>query len=167
METNLKVRKVIAKDDERIFIESSMEEVENFIVQRIREEFNDKSILCIKFEFSYFENFEESESTSWFINPYYVKDLSSLIEDEDGRLIAFLDNNSDELDESIHEVFLYPDSYGSKISTEFIPEMLLTDKFSEDSRFLDKYYEFYNQNLDKNLSEKEFIDNFFKFLENY
>lgn len=161
------VRKVIARDCEREYVNSSIEEMEEFIVRRMRNDFADKNIICIKFEEASSEDFSDAQSTSWFINPYYVTDISSLIEDENGRLIAFFDDDSDELDESIHEAFLYPDAYGPKMSSEFIPEMFLTDAFYEDSRFLEKYYEFYNQNLDKNLSEKEFVDNFFKFLEDY
>lgn len=159
------VRKVIAKDCEREYVNSSLEEMEEFIVRRMRNDFADKDIICIKFEQASLEDFSDAQSTSWFINPYYVKNISSLIEDENGKLIAFFDDDSDELDESIHEAFLYPDAYGPKMSSEFIPEILLIDAFNKNSRFLAKYYEFYDKNIDKNLSEKEFVDKFFRFLE--
>lgn len=158
------VRKVIAKDGEREYVDSNAVEMEEFIVRRMRDEFKDKSIICIKFEVSYSEDFEESQSTSWFINPYYMRDISSLIETENEVLIAFFENNSETSENSIQEIFLYPDAYGPKIDSEILPELILTNLFWEDTSFLGNYYDFRYHHPIENMTEQEYLEKFFEYL---
>lgn len=156
------VRKVIAKEGKREYVNSSFEEMEEFIVKRRREDFKSKDIICIKFEEASSEDFDDVQSSSWFINPYYVKNISSLIEDENEKLIAsFVD------DENNIETFMYPDAYGPKMASEFLPELLLTDAFWQDNRFSEKYAEFYNKNMTSQLSDQDFLNSFFEFLKAY
>ena len=99
------VKKVIAKDGERIVVDSSYEEFSDFILGERRPDFTDDRIICIKFLRFYGEYDETPEESDWYINPYYCTD-------ENG--------NSDCL--------MYESAYGPKMDSNFLPEILLIDQ---------------------------------------
>ena len=67
------IKKIIAKDCEREIVDSSIEEMHNFSVNSCVDEFNDTSILCIKFVSKDSEDSDISDETNWYINPYYIE----------------------------------------------------------------------------------------------
>ncbi len=91
------IKKVIAYDGEREVVESSTEEKHQFIVEGIRPDFNDPHVICVKFLYCLYEDDEEPEESSWYINPYYCQNSGF------GRQSA----------------------YGPQMAAEFIPELLL------------------------------------------
>lgn len=61
--------KIIARDGEREILPSSLEEMQNFIVWENRSDFDDESIIGIKFILT---SDGENEETCWYINPTYT-----------------------------------------------------------------------------------------------
>lgn len=156
------IRKVIAKDDERIYLESTNEEMNNFIANRIRNEFNDEKVISIRFDVSSDESFLDYQSTDWYINPIYYKEATEIIEDEYGNLIEVTNDDSPEFDESIHEIAMFADAYGPKIDSRIVPELLLTDAYRKEDKFLEMYFAFYDSVQDKKYSDSQLYNEFFK-----
>ena len=67
------VKKIVAKEDERIVTDSSYDEMLKFTEEEIRPDFMDPEILCIKFMLCMGEDDDEPEYTDWYINPYHYK----------------------------------------------------------------------------------------------
>lgn len=156
------IRKVIAKDGERIYFESTNEEMNNFIANRIRNDFKDESIICIRFDVSTDENFSDYQSTEWYINPFYYRKATKFFEDECGNLIEVLDDDSPELDKSIHEVVVSSDAYGPRMDSRIIPEFLLTNAYWEIDDFLELYFVYYDSIQDKDYSDSQIFNDFFE-----
>ena len=93
------IKKVIATDGERDVVESSQEEMHEFIVEGIRPEFDDPHVLCVKFLYCICEDDDEPEETSWFINPEYCP----------------------------KQLYGSYSAYGPKMDSEFLPELLIMD----------------------------------------
>ena len=74
--TNLLFKKVIAKDGERELIDSSYEEMTEFISGQCRQDFMHSDVICIKFLISDNQDFKDAEETCWYINPEFCKKLS-------------------------------------------------------------------------------------------
>lgn len=98
------VKKVIAKDGERLIVDSSYEEFSSFILGERRPDFADERIICVKFLKFYGEDDENPEESDWYINPYYCTD-------EYGN----------------SNCLMYESAYGPKMDSEFVPEILLVD----------------------------------------
>ena len=71
------VKKIVAKEDERIAIESSYDEMLKFTENEIRPDFVDTSIICIKFVICMGEYDDAPEQTDWYINPCHFKGVGS------------------------------------------------------------------------------------------
>lgn len=127
------IKKVIAKDGERDVVESSQEEMHQFIVERIRPEFNDPHVLCVKFLYCFCEEDDDPEESAWFINPEYCPDYLN------GCYSA----------------------YGPKMDSEFLPELLIMD--IPDTNVFKKFASFHTtlliEGLNK-LSEEERLNLF-------
>ena len=67
------VKKIVAKEDERIVTDSSYDEMLKFTEEEICPDFMDPEILCIKFMLCMGEDDDEPEYTDWYINPYHYK----------------------------------------------------------------------------------------------
>lgn len=89
------VKKIVAKEDERIVTDSSYDEMLKFTEEDFIPNFMDPEILCIKFMLCIGEDDDEPACTDWHINPYYFKGKGSSI----------------------------PSNY--RMDEEFIPELLL------------------------------------------
>ena len=74
----LNVKKVIARCGEREIVPSSQEEMQRFVVEGIRPDFDDDSILCIKFLQS--SGDEEPEESRWYINPTHSTNVVGLFD---------------------------------------------------------------------------------------
>ena len=139
------VRKIIARDGEREITESSVEEIQSFIVNQIRPEFQDDSVLCIKFVVSTDDSFEDSEETSWFVNPLYVQG------------IPMLENISvdEETVSDIIDIYGYSPllPYGPKMAAEILPEILLIAHQNSGKCVFSAYDSFYSWLMKKNLTE--------------
>ena len=139
--TDAVVQKIIARNGEREFIDSSYEEYVDFLNDTDPLRFEDEDIISIKFVFKYGIYEEES---SWFVNPYLM-----------GKYNA---------DESVEEKKFVFEEF-SLVGSEFIPEILLlpvTDRYD----VFDEFYEFYNSVLGEGLSEQEKYERFITYLEN-
>lgn len=166
------VKKLIARYGERELVDSSAEEQQRFIVDRERPDFEDESILCIKFLQSDNESMEAAEESSWFINPCYVQgfaiynripslDAAVYEQDEEGCL-SYVDADEttcygdvdDEVAMEFASTFGYSpnESYGPKMAAEFLPEILVLQPKHPDICILTHYQRFYAELLKYNLS---------------
>lgn len=128
------IKKVIARFEEREILDSSIEELEKFIVSEIRPEFSDDSIIGIKFLACYADSLEDAEETSWFINDVYadkVPELATIHASEDS-ILDFI---------SIYG-FSPNTSYGPKIASEFPPELVILTAEHPDEELFEKYQAF-------------------------
>lgn len=149
------VKKVIARDGEREIVDSSPEEMLAFIVNRLRPDFSDHNILCVKFLMGFTDNVSEAEETSWFINPLYLDDENyhTYERNQSGKLISFIP---------------YYDSYAPKMASEFIPEILLMhidDKVHSIFDYYEKFHISLMQERATHISDEEKYELFVKFLE--
>lgn len=158
------VTKMIARNGEREIIPSSLEEKQQFIVEGKRPEFQDDSILCIKF-LDAIETDEFVGESSWFVNPVYAERFHNSIATifEEGEVCnyesAFLGGSFD--DKSAMEfasVFGYSpyDAYGPKLASEFLPEVLLLQEEHPGVGVLEEYQDFHSELLKYGLSTATF-----------
>ena len=91
------IKKVVAYDGERKVFESDHEEMHRFIVEGRRPDFDDTSVLAVKFLYCLDEDDEEPEDTVWYVNPYYCS----------------------------NPYFSGYSAYGPRMDASFIPELLL------------------------------------------
>lgn len=91
------IKKVIARDGEREMVTSGQEEMHRFIVERQRPDFEDTSVLAVKFLYCLWEDDDDPEDTVWYINPYYCSNPN----------------------------FSGYSAYGPRMDASFIPELLL------------------------------------------
>lgn len=129
------ITKIIARNGERELVTSSAEEMQLFIMDNIRPEFYDPSVLCVKFTENICEDEESEDASSWFINPIY---------------------NYDDRADSFYS------AYGPKMAGSFLPEILLIDNGDDMNKILKKYNAFHNIMLfeEKNIPEEEKFDKF-------
>lgn len=146
------VKKIIARDGERERIDSSPEEMNDFIVNGMRDEFRDEKILCIKFIVDASEDMADAESTSWFINPVYTESPS----EQRG------DGSDNDIDTGIQTYIPeWWNSYGPCMASEFLPELLLLkipDVFRD-------YQAFHLELLCKGLTDLPDEEKYEKFIE--
>lgn len=181
------VKKLIARYGERELVESSVEEMQRFIVDRRRPDFDGRDILCIKFLQSDNESMEYAEESSWFINPAYVKGFTmfnrildiddSLLEEEGDRCYSYVDAkeflSSDDVDDDVAMEFASTfgyspnESYGPKMAAEFLPEILVLQPNYPNNCMLEEYQRFYSELLKYSLtaiSHEEKLNLFLKYL---
>lgn len=184
------VKKFIARYGERELVESSIEEMQRFIVDRRRPDFADEDILCIKFLQSDNEAMEYAEESSWFINPAYVKGFTmfnripaideALLEEEGDRCCSYVDAeellNADEVDDDVAMEFASTfgyspnESYGPKMAAEFLPEILVLQPNYPKICMLEEYQHFYSELLKHSLStisHEEKLNLFLEYLKCY
>lgn len=138
---DLYVKKVIARNGEREVVPSSTEEMHNFIVEGIRPEFEDESVICIKFLQSCCDDDDDPEESPWYINP-------QVCHDEQGNA------------NMMYGCF----AYGPKMDSSFVPEILLIS-IPNTHIVLEKYDRFNTKLLIKGqsqLSDNEKLERFIK-----
>lgn len=118
--------KVIARESERELVESCVEEFHAFVVEGKRPDFDDKTVICVRFIICDYSDLELAEGTSWFINPIYLKDKYELRQ-------AIADNSD----------LRYCD-YLDKMASEFLPELLLLPERVKDRSIFELYENFYH-----------------------
>ena len=184
------VKKLVARYGERELVDSSIEERQNFIVDKRRPDFIDDSILCIKFLQSDNESMEAADESSWFINPCYVegfamynyipsfneevdddeqdkKPLPSYVDADETICISDID---DEVAMEFASTFGYSpnESYGPKMAAEFLPEILILQPQNPTVCIFEQYQKFYAYLLKHNLSllsHEERLKLFFQFMQ--
>ena len=181
------VKKLIARNGERELVDSSLEEKQQFIVDRKRPDFEDDEILCIKFLDADSESMEGAEESSWFINPIYVErftmfnhvqNVGENIFITDEPCCSYTDSTEellsdrdidDEIAMELASTFAYSpcESYGPKMAAEFLPEILVLQPQFPNNCMFRKYQSFYAELLKYNLttiSHEEKLKLFIKFL---
>lgn len=161
------VKKMIARNGEREIVDSSPEEKHQFIVERQRPDFDDESILCIKFLDSDTESMEFAEESSWFVNPIYAERLTVINQDTNFDDYDTCNYESEFLDTKdvddvtameFASIFGYSpcEAYGPKMASEFLPEVLLLQAQFPDTSMLGEYQEFYADLLKYGISNATF-----------
>lgn len=132
---------------------SSSQEMQEFMIDKIRPDFADDHILAIKFIVATVESFEDADETSWYINPEYSSYLVGLDSHE---------YDADATDSFSCSDYFYAQAYGPKLASEFLPELLFMIPNHPTISVLDKYSEFRMAtditNLDDNERYEAFID---------
>ena len=166
------VKKLVARYGERELVDSSVEEMQRFIVDRDRPDFEDESILCIKFLQSDSESMEAAEESSWFINPCYVQGFTMYnripsldvpaYEQDTEESLSYVDADEticrgdvdDDVAMEFAATFGYSpnESYGPKMAAEFLPEILILQPQHPEICVLSQYQRFYAELLKYNLS---------------
>lgn len=172
------VKKLIARYGERELVDSSIEEMQRFIVDRQRPSFEDDSILCIKFLQSDNESMEAAEESSWFINPCYVEGFAmynripaldaAAYEQDVESCLSYVDANEaicngdvdDDTAMEFASTFGYSpnESYGPKMAAEFLPEILVLQPQYPEICILEQYQRFYGELLKYSLSTISYED---------
>ncbi|MBQ8042693.1 MAG: hypothetical protein IJ272_00890 [Clostridia bacterium] len=181
------VKKIVARDGERELIDSSSEEMQRFIVDRQRPDFDDESILCVKFLQSDSDSMEFAEESSWFINPVHVKGFAmfdripsmdeAILEEDDTCCCSYVDADEticngdvdDEIAMEFASTFGYSpnEAYGPKMAAEFLPEILILQPQFPNECMLEEYQRFYGELLKHGLSalpHEEKLNLFSKYL---
>lgn len=124
------IQKIIARYGEREVVDSSAEEMQQFIVEGIRPDFDDRDVLCVSFLIS--EDTEEFESSPWFINPIVVEGspIFNYIADGDSQFyfpehVAFQQTDDESMEFFSIFGYSYKESYGPTMASEFLPELLI------------------------------------------
>ena len=129
------VQKIVARNGEREVVESSVDEMREFIAKEHAKVFKDEYIIAVKFLISEDGTTENSIETSWFVNPIYADHIPEL---EDPNMACYSvwlsDFAGDEWDCPI-------------LASEFLPELLLIIRDYTSISILDKYSEFRNNLL--------------------
>jgi len=125
---NTTVKKIVARYNKREFITCSLEEMNQFIANGIRPDFEDKEILCVKFIVSLDDG--NSKSSSWFINPAHIEGFTTYTRN------TIL---SPEL------IYAPNTTSGPKMSSNFLPEILVLQRKHPHLFMLKEYQKFYSE----------------------
>ena len=130
------VKKLIAWNGERKIIDSSHEEMRDFITEKIRPDFLDENILGVKFLVFTGSSLSDAEETSWYINPIHSVSC-----------IQFNEFSEPDFESDFEQDYCYFSSEPSesKIASEFLPELLLLMPRYPNVSILEKYSEFRNK----------------------
>ncbi len=151
------IKKVVARNREREIVESSYEEMQQFILTPIQPDFDDETIIAVKFLVCSDESLDDADETSWFINPIYTPQLPEL--------------NFYEIEEELYvEPTKYFDSrYFSsihpKLASEFLPELILIAPSYPMISVFQEYQTFRNELILTGLLEKDESERFDMFIE--
>lgn len=149
------VKKIIARDGSREEIVCDAFEANRAMEGEI-DDFQDKTVICIKFQFSDNPDFVDAEDTNWYINDIYTEKFMKPI---------ILDDEIEGHEQ--HAPFsMINDVY--TIYSDFIPEVLLFEQPKEFDLFeaFDCFYREHMDDFDKKSSE-ELIGMFEDYLKNY
>lgn len=143
--TNLLFKKIIAKDGERELIDSSYEEMTEFISGMSRQDFMNSDVICIKFLISDNQDFKDAEETCWYINPEFCSKLSLYEEGEGKDLDIPVENCYPDY------IFVTTENDAIKMPSNMLPELILMYIPGKEESIFEKYVLFEAELMRENL----------------